>query len=357
MDSLDINNAADVQHFCKTANKKNAEAQYNFGTLFRLGRYTDQNDRKALIWLKRAADQGHVEAQKDLGDLHYHGNGTPKDRAAAARWYSLAAAQGDVIGQVHLAIMYHYGQGVATDQMEAVKWYMCAAMQGDAKAWTQLNLLAVTSTQKDISTIEAQYNLGTLYRLNPDSALNEDQTQNKIIWFKRAATQGHVGAQNALGEIYSNGEGVATDQLEALHWHQLAAEQGDATGQFQLANIYQFGAGVKKHHSQNKVMAATWYARAAAQGNAEAQTQLDLLMAQDDYNDAEAQYNLGRLYKYGHGITQDFSMAVTCYRKAATQGHAEAQQDLGNMYYHGDGVAEDKAEALRWCDTSPAVTL
>ena len=41
-------------------------------------------------------------------------------------------------------------------------------------------------------------------------------------------------------------------------------------------------------------------------------------------------------------------MAAKWYRKAAEQWHAEAQYLLGRMYRFGEGVEENDAEAEKW---------
>ncbi|MEG1553077.1 MAG: sel1 repeat family protein, partial [Kiritimatiellia bacterium] len=40
--------------------------------------------------------------------------------------------------------------------------------------------------------------------------------------------------------------------------------------------------------------------------------------------------------------------AVKWYRKAAAQGYANAQTNLGICYAKGEGVARDEAEAVKW---------
>ena len=81
-----------------------------------------------------------------------------------------------------------------------------------------------------------------------------------------------------------------------------AAEQGDAEAQFNLGKMYDKGQGVR----QDDVQAVQWYRRAAEQGY------------------AKAQYNLGVMYANGEGVRQDYTQAVQWYRKAAEQGLAEA---------------------------------
>ena len=50
-----------------------------------------------------------------------------------------------------------------------------------------------------------------------------------------------------------------------------------------------------------------------------------------DQGDAVAQYNLGQMYRMGHGVPQDYKTAVKQYTLAAGQGYAEAQYNLAKM--------------------------
>lgn len=47
----------------------------------------------ALVWYRKAADQGEVEAQLALASLHLAGQGIAKNPQEAARWLRVAAAQ------------------------------------------------------------------------------------------------------------------------------------------------------------------------------------------------------------------------------------------------------------------------
>ncbi len=63
---------------------------------------------------------------------------------------------------------------------------------------------------------------------------------------------------------------------------------------------------------------------------------------------ADAQFNLGFMYRNGLGVPQDYAEAVKWYRNAAEQGVAEAQYSLGSMYYNGQGVTQDYVQAHMW---------
>jgi TPR repeat protein len=63
---------------------------------------------------------------------------------------------------------------------------------------------------------------------------------------------------------------------------------------------------------------------------------------------AEAQTNLGQLYANGKGVPQDYAQARQWYEKAAAQGDALAQNNLAELYYAGLGVPQDDVRAYMW---------
>ena len=66
--------------------------------------------------------------------------------------------------------------------------------------------------------------------------------------------------------------------------------------------------------------------------------------------DAEAQNNLGVMYKLGLGVSKDEKQAFEWYEKAALQGHATAQYNLAFMYANGQGVEKDQVKAYAYAD-------
>ena len=58
------------------------------------------------------------------------------------------------------------------------------------------------------------------------------------------ATQGDVNAQNNLGLLYQNGQGVPQDHNEAMRLFRLAVAQGYARAQNNLGLMYLNGLGV-----------------------------------------------------------------------------------------------------------------
>jgi len=181
-------------------------------------------------------------------------------------------------------------------------------------------------TQKaEQGSAKAQFTLGEIYS-NGDGVVADDV--EAVKWYLKAAEQDYTRAQAALGFMYTVGRGVAADDAEAIKWLSLAAGRGNATAQYNLGIRYATGKGVPKDSTE----AAIWYRAAADQGQGH----------------AKARYNLGVMYATGDGVRKDSEEAVKWYLKAAELNYAKAQCNLGYMYAMGDGVRQDSAEAVKW---------
>jgi hypothetical protein len=131
------------------------------------------------------ANAGDAAAQVQVGESYAAGKGVERDLKLAAEWYRKAAEKGSVAGQIHLAELYRDGgQGFARDMAQAAAWYRKAAEQGDA------------------------------------------------------------GAQGTLGLLYSIGQGVARNDVEAYYWLDLAAAAKGPNQEKYAANRQSIGARI-----------------------------------------------------------------------------------------------------------------
>jgi hypothetical protein len=78
-----------------------------------------------------------------------------------------------------------------------------------------------------------------------------------------------------------------------------------------------------------------------------------------EQGDANAQYNLGKLYYHGWGVAQDYAQARDWWRKAAAQGHLDAQNKLAGLTQSWlDKLSEqDKVQPVIGTDMSLHETL
>ena len=204
------------------------------------------------------------------------------------------------------------GDGATRDKVKDVDRYRKAAAQGD---------------------LDAQVALGKLYYKGDGVEQNKAKA---VEWFRKAAEQNHACAQVKLGACYFNGEGVAKDDKEAVMWFLMAAEQGDVDGQVSLGMSYLQGLGV----DQDEVEAEKWFRKAAEQGVSNSE-----LFKEAQQGDAECQSFIGTRYLY---VEKDTKEAAKWYRMAAEQGYANAQYALGMHYLYGAGVDKDEYEAVKW---------
>lgn len=72
-------------------------------------------------------------------------------------------------------------------------------------------------------------------------------------------------AQNQLGYIYYEEDGIAQDKSEAVTWFRKATEQGNGSVIWNLGGLYANGAGVQ----QNMNESIKWYRLVAGQGDAD----------------------------------------------------------------------------------------
>lgn len=79
------------------------------------------------------------------------------------------------------------------------------------------------------------------------------------------ATRGQAWAQNNLGNLYLNGNGVEQDDDQARIWFEKAAAQNDPGGEINLGQLYQNGYGVS---AVDRARAAHLYRKAGEQGRA-----------------------------------------------------------------------------------------
>src|SRR4051795_12375643 len=73
------------------AENGDADAAFNLGQAYRLGRGVPTNLAAAKTWFERAASHGHIDAQTTLGLLLFQ-NGEQRD---GLRWLRKAADQGE----------------------------------------------------------------------------------------------------------------------------------------------------------------------------------------------------------------------------------------------------------------------
>lgn len=140
-------------------------------------------------------------------------------------------------------------------------------------------------------------------------------------WLAICLCHGFALAALADEQLERRYEAAKSGDVAALAEITAEAEAGRAAAQLMAGNVHQ----LRKDHER----ALAWYLKAAEQGV------------------AEAQFNLGQMYRKGLGTTAKPSVAAKWYRKAADQGNTGAMYNLAGMYLEGQGVPQSEAEARK----------
>ena len=176
------------------------------------------------------------------------------------------------------------------------------------------------------------------------SAHVQDGKSSALTALQYAAEQGQPVAQWKLGRMYADGDGVPRDDLRAFNYFsQIANSHPDevpgtpqarfvANAFVALAHYYITGipnSKVAADPSRGREMlsyAATYFA------------------------DADAQYELGRLYLSDK--PSDPHQAARWFQLAANKGQCRAEAALGDMLFRGEMVPRQAARGLMWLTLS-----
>ena len=167
------------------------------------------------------------------------------------------------------ARMVLHGTGVVCRRPLALEFYGIARDNGHANG------------QEAYDTLNDELNkrpeLIDFLELTPDQctekAIAAADSKTKAAYYLSAALRGQNRAQNDLGLMFLNGEGVERNPSEAVLWLTSAYNNGNGMSAYNLGCMFRDGAGLPKDIE----MARALYNEAVAMGNANAKSALNEL--------------------------------------------------------------------------------
>ena len=320
------------------AELQNADALYFLGLMYYNGHGVEQDYEQAAHTLRQSAKGGNTDAQNLLGVMYDHGKGVPQNVEEAEQWFRRAAAAGHAEAQQNLERLLASIEAAAEAATPAddLQKGLAAYEAGDYET-----ALAILTPLAKGGNADAQNNLGWMYDYGEGIEQNAEEA---VKWYRRAAKQGHAIAQNNLGKMYQYGEGIEQNDEEAIKWYRFAAEQGHAEARQNLEGMLASTASA----TDDTASAGDVQKGIDAADAGDYDTAFVILKPLAEAGDADAQHYVGHMYERGDGVDEDDAEAVKWYRRAAEQGDAPGQNHLGGMYGRGDGVAQNDAEAVKW---------
>lgn len=169
-----------------------------------------------------------------------------------------------------------------------------------------------------------------------------DIPQASLTALQYAAEGGHPVAQWKLGRMYAKGDGVTQDDLRAFgYFSKIANAHAEDSPSAPQATIV----------ANAFVALGRYYVSGIPNTRVKADPERAREMfsyAASYFGNAEAQYNLARMYLDGVGMQRDSKYGIRWLGLAAQKGQHQAQALLGQMLFNGDRLQRQAARGLMW---------
>lgn len=381
--SKDYNPAEAVKWFELAAENNNTWAMLHLAFLYSGNEIGQPDFAKAFTWFERVG--GGKNPKHTLGTANYaiclyNGIGIPKDTAKAGelfkeykdtvfacylgtkgecpktilnwdQWIKLietwAKDKKDPHAQYFLGKRYLNGWDDEADPKAAIRWFKKASATGHGQAWTELGVL--------------HENSGYLFNEN-----NQESLATAADCYKHATDTNEPNGMANYAYVLNNGLGVKRDKKEAVHIYLrcLEIDPKHARAHNNLADMYE-----RRLNGSEKYVASPHDAlndrRTAAtdpitienplsQIGIRKLTSEQIILRDKMLAHYEAAYrlefphaarNLGRLYREGLLVPQDYRKAYQYYEKSTEWGLTEDHFILGQIHEIGQGVPITYTEA------------
>jgi|TARA_R110002126_G_scaffold1177_1_gene6991 enhanced entry protein EnhC len=317
------------------AKQGNSLAQASLAEHFLESRHR-KNNNLGLIWVKRSAEQKEAAAQYLLGRVYAEGKLESQDVAQAKQLFELALAQGYVPAMRGLADLAKQ----AGDKALQKSWQEKADKAEAEISKNEEVLAARWLTGGKASTLtDSGYGLeGIFTAWNDPRALRQNQYNQppQMAGISREhlyqpefklVEPNHIpltdyydmlvrSSADSEQKLMQENVDFITYPLAEEAWSELLEERaslGDPTAQFALGQLYQQGHGVTK----------------------DLKKAVDYYMQAVDQQDLQAEYTLGLFYFNGEDGQHDYQQALGWLNDAAFKGNPESQYMLGRLLERG----------------------
>lgn len=168
-----------------------------------------------------------------------------------------------------------------------------------------------------------------------------DKVKEAAEILKELAEGGHVEAQCSLGDYYSQGCYIETDQAKAAYWYEESAKRGSIKAAEALTGLYCCRAPDEMSPEQASELALKWHkkwfsmleAKAEKGGIMEAEALMNGYMYQPPADmEGEQATVLARKW---------YEKWISLLKSKAEKGSVWARKKLADVLYSGDGIPEE----------------
>ena len=366
------------QKLLPLAEQGDAEAQYQVGKLYvdcRPG--IPLNDEREWHWNFEAAKNNHPLAMASIllaqvTSPHKYPDERPwKDEATAVQTViekleRMATKSDNTDAMEYLGFFSLMGIGCERNFSAAIQHLHSGAKLGCHECMAALGITALTTQtpidDSQFSEMEwmekswSEYNLLAGVHLGQMHLLKGDEGKDKAIeYFLAAANLGSGDAAYHLANCYSDGTGVTRSEETSFRWYLTAAERNNDKALYELARIDHYLPSIDVQPNQQNA----WMEQAASLGEPKAMAEFgymllsgsnverdvargaDMIKRGAKSGNAVSLHMLGRLYRDGEYVLQDYEAAAEYFRRSAADDLPRGHLSYGYALLWGDGVEKD----------------
>ncbi len=277
--------------------------------------------------VKKSAELGYAKAQYDEGCRHDY-----FENDVAIKWFEKAAAQGYEDAIIKLGDIYNFGRDgalgdpvIKEDPEKALKYYLPIAEKGNVEVMKLVSLVYTLAYDDDENALkwrakaaEATGKLEDIKEVAENYSMNDD-FENSVIWYKKAAELGDIEALYNIGIEYERMDD--SDPAEVTYWFEKAIAAGYTEAEVTVAFRCLSGETYKK--DENKAF--------------------KLFSKHAELGDDMALYGLGLCYRRGAGVSKDDKKAFEYFEKA---NNFCSRPLLAKCYLEGVGVEKNEQKGF-----------
>ena len=383
----------------KAANNGNPKAIERLGRLYIEGKLVEKDKENGIELLNKAASLNYAPAMVALGDLALADNQSEQ----AVKWYNQAINQHDLPAYLHLAHAYLQDKSPIYDAKSGFLWTLKAAQEGLPEAKSELANLY----QKGIG-VAADAALAKQWAdqaaLDAKKKVQVSPIAQAALWLSNGATDNLEKTAYQLSGIFSAWQNPAglrnytynqAPQLDVVSRQDIFKPQFELTqpNEIPLNDYYDALISKKADFPANQWTYPMYHLNPFIEALDKANSlvtshinlpapYIDANYYQDDYDDTnvslmdlwtpgwqqkvnymsvfsqmyfkailgdpQSQFEIGQMFQYGLGVTQNDESAIVFYQNAAEQQHLGAEYNLGILYLEHAKDAKDYQMALNW---------
>ena len=294
-----------VHYFEESANlggNYGEESMIKLFDIYTKGELVEKNERKALEWLKKAAELNNSTALLKYGVILTDMDSPYSDEFKGVKYLNQALEQNNFEAAYQLGFLYRKGIGVNENKEKAKEMFFLAAEKAEhaqahcdyAKMHCHILLhewdeplveASAEQVEKDHNLAQnyfekaAELNLdealARMYEMNMNKYANSGYTDETLASYcfkyaSSAAEKEHPLGLLALGTCYKNGVGNPISAEKAIEYFKKAHDKKNKSASYLIAEIYNDG----KITPRDIAKAKYWYEESLKSGNTDAKEKL-----------------------------------------------------------------------------------